>query len=598
MMSFRHLMSGKSCRPNMRSPHFSGMLAGFLPLLLCICIVFLSFDTLPLIASLSTLGIYFSHAIAIAVSFNPNHKLKKGNFDLKGFSTPVKTVACVWQLFICGIVCYYNIYSGIVLCMLLALVTIYYFVSEQKHITYESITLTEEDLIRIESMRRTVVRGETMRIKEALVAQTRLDEESSRFLEKYMECFCYYLPVYRELSFLVPEKNNEGLIEVCHMTLLSEGNVEIKDGEFLNYENHPALKEVLESGKGAYLTDLESHTGLCLPLCLNSAAPIGVVVLCGASGNPFTLDTYIESIRSYEYMDKIYNSCFKRYILDPVSFLKCDGNLESVNDSAEIFKKRACARGENCFLSIWEGQNRYFTVEEIIEYKLCAGMEYKIGNYDFFVIILPVYAAEEYRGSIISVNDISLFKELFKEVMKKSMMVREVHHRVKNNLQTVSSLLELQSRRSKSFMVEKALIESINRISSIALVHEELSKREENTVDMRECIHSIMVMILSNMVDPSKQIAGEIAGKDLFLNSSQASSVSLCVTELIQNCVKHAFAFRKNGTIVVTLNQVNCEVIISVEDDGVGISNKKAKNESLGLQIVRTITDETLKGKL
>ena len=99
---------------------------------------------------------------------------------------------------------------------------------------------------------------------------------------------------------------------------------------------------------------------------------------------------------------------------------------------------------------------------------------------------------------------------------------------------------------------------------------------------MRECIHSIMTMILNNMVDPNKQITGEITGRDIFLSSSQASSVSLCVTELIQNCVKHAFAFRRNGTIVVTLDQVNREVIISIEDDGVGISAKKSKRAESG----------------
>lgn len=136
-------------------PHFSGMLAGVLPFVLCILIMFLPFEGLPLIASLSTLGIYSSHTIAIAVSISPKHKHKKGAFNLKAASIPIKIIACIWQMFICVVVCYYNIYSGILLFILMLLVIIYYFVSGRENISYESITLTEDDLIRIERMRKT-----------------------------------------------------------------------------------------------------------------------------------------------------------------------------------------------------------------------------------------------------------------------------------------------------------------------------------------------------------------------------------------------------------------------------------------------------------
>ena len=129
------------------------MLAGLLPLILCIIIMFLPFDGLPMIASLSTLGIYSSHAIAIAVSFSSKNKHKKGPFNLKWGSMPIKIIACIWQAFICAIVCYYNVSSGILLFILMLAVTIYYFASGRENISGESITLTEDDLIRIESRR-------------------------------------------------------------------------------------------------------------------------------------------------------------------------------------------------------------------------------------------------------------------------------------------------------------------------------------------------------------------------------------------------------------------------------------------------------------
>ena len=105
-----------------------------------------------------------------------------------------------------------------------------------------------------------------------------------------------------------------------------------------------------------------------------------------------------------------------------------------------------------------------------------------------------------------------------------------------------------------------------------------------------------MSMILNNLVEPNKSISGEIRGKEIYLNSSQASNISLCVNELLQNAVKHAFVLRKNGNIVVTLNQINQEAIITIEDDGVGLAGKKIKGNSLGLQIIQLITQETLNG--
>jgi len=199
-------------------------------------------------------------------------------------------------------------------------------------------------------------------------------------------------------------------------------------------------------------------------------------------------------------------------------------------------------------------------------------------------------------GMMINIVETSLIKNMFKEVICKSTIIKEVHHRVKNNLQTIASLLRLQKRRTNSSVVGKAFIESINRISSIALVYEALSQEGENVVDMRDCIKNILSMIIGNMVEPNKSIKGEIRGQDIYLNGNQASNVSLCITELVQNAIEHAFVFRKNGNIIVTLKQVNNEIIITVEDDGVGLSSKKSKPGSLGLDIIQMITKESLKG--
>jgi len=282
--------------------------------------------------------------------------------------------------------------------------------------------------------------------------------------------------------------------------------------------------------------------------------------------------------------------------VDPYVFISVNGENELMNDSANIFKRRLGTNEENWCKKIWENGVDNPSLEDIINNKLCVGIDMEVDKFQFFVIACPLYKGETYKGMIISIIEISLIKNMLKEVINKSTIIKEVHHRVKNNLQTIASLLRLQTRRTNSYVIAKAFVESINRISSIALVYEALSQEGENVVDMKDCIKNILSMIIGNMVEPNKSIKAEIRGQEIYLSGNQASNVSLCITELVQNALEHAFVFRKNGNIVVTLKQINREIIIAVEDDGVGLSGKKSKPGSLGLEIIQMITTESLKG--
>lgn len=177
----------------------------------------------------------------------------------------------------------------------------------------------------------------------------------------------------------------------------------------------------------------------------------------------------------------------------------------------------------------------------------------------------------------------------------KSAVIKEIHHRVKNNLQTIASLLRLQMRRLNSKKVEKAFNESINRISSIALIHEELSRGGIDKINIKSATANIMEMVLSSMVPPGKQITGELSGADIYQDADKASSLSLCITELLQNSVEHAFPMRKKGVIQVEISELDNDAVITIRDNGIGFSGRKAKN-SLGLEIIEMITVEKLKG--
>lgn len=141
-------------------PNFSILLAGTTTFILCIVATILSFDgslpTLPIITALSILGIYSSHAITLASSLisMARGKVKKGVFNLGALSLPIKVIALFWTLFICLVVFYFNIISGLVLIVVMVGIILYYVLSMRHQIINDNITLSEEDLIRIERMRK------------------------------------------------------------------------------------------------------------------------------------------------------------------------------------------------------------------------------------------------------------------------------------------------------------------------------------------------------------------------------------------------------------------------------------------------------------
>ncbi|MDH4138366.1 MAG: GAF domain-containing protein, partial [Anaerolineae bacterium] len=181
-------------------------------------------------------------------------------------------------------------------------------------------------------------------------------------------------------------------------------------------------------------------------------------------------------------------------------------------------------------------------------------------------------------------------------------IVREMHHRVKNNLQTVAMLLRLQMSGGREVSAQEVLHESINRILSIAAVHEVLSQKGFRLVDVKDVIERIVAAITQNMLQPDKDIQVTVEGEEISLPSQPATSLALAVNELIQNAVEHAFVGRNQGAIVIKLTQDQEHLSIEITDDGVGFpadynGRGAASARSLGLQIVETLVKEDLKGE-
>lgn len=197
------------------------------------------------------------------------------------------------------------------------------------------------------------------------------------------------------------------------------------------------------------------------------------------------------------------------------------------------------------------------------------------------------------------VSEISL-KE--KEIKVKGALVKEIHHRVKNNLSAVAALLRMQLRRSNDKAVKEAFKEAILRLDSISLVHECLSQTDNvQIVEIGQLVKNIVRNLQHTLGEDEKYIEVNINCPDDFcLESEQATSVALIINELVSNCYEHAFKDIKRGHIFIDIIPKDDSFVIIVKDDGIGLpkefDNKDSK--SLGWHIINTLVTEDLNGKI
>jgi two-component sensor histidine kinase/HAMP domain-containing protein len=181
-----------------------------------------------------------------------------------------------------------------------------------------------------------------------------------------------------------------------------------------------------------------------------------------------------------------------------------------------------------------------------------------------------------------------------------SILLPEIHHRVKNNLQDIASLLSLQLRRVQSDEGREALMDTINRIKSIALVHDLLSDTGRDQTDLRDVARRIVDRVIAPLTPPDQDLRVEIRGDSVWLPSRANHAAALVLNELCTNALKHAFRDRPTGRLVIELQSSDHEVTVLIQDDGVGIGEDVCRGErrGLGLKIVETLVQRDLRGRL
>lgn len=203
---------------------------------------------------------------------------------------------------------------------------------------------------------------------------------------------------------------------------------------------------------------------------------------------------------------------------------------------------------------------------------------------------------QQHIGAIVLVHDVTLLKRKEKALINKDAIIREVHHRVKNNLQTVGSLLRLQARRATNAEVKKSLDEADRRINTIAIVHETLSQANEENVDFDEILQKIIMMLneLNTGLDENQKSSFKKQGSLGTLRSDIATALAMALVEVLQNAIEHGVPALRD--IEIHLAKAENVLEILVKDFGPGLESVEENSENLGLEIVSTLIEGELGG--
>jgi two-component sensor histidine kinase len=202
----------------------------------------------------------------------------------------------------------------------------------------------------------------------------------------------------------------------------------------------------------------------------------------------------------------------------------------------------------------------------------------------------------ENNCTVMLITDISEMRNKEKELILKSVAVKEIHHRVKNNLQTIASLLSMQARRINDSEMKKILNENVSYIDSIAATHEILAEQGFEKIDIKELIRKLSSAILSYSSSDNRTVKISVSGDTVLVSADTASSVMLVINELLSNSVEHGFRNKNSGNIDIKISNEGVFALFLVTDNGNGF-RQKDDFESLGLNIVKAVIKDKLNGK-
>ncbi|MCU1404716.1 MAG: ATPase [Glaciihabitans sp.] len=209
---------------------------------------------------------------------------------------------------------------------------------------------------------------------------------------------------------------------------------------------------------------------------------------------------------------------------------------------------------------------------------------------------IPIRDRGSRVGAIVLCRDVTEVRHQERELITKDATIREIHHRVKNNLQTVASLLRIQARRAHNDVAKEALQQAMRRVAAIAVVHDTLSEGLSQEVDFDAVFDRVLLLIAEVASSHNTTVHPKSSGSFGVLPSEYATPLALALTELVTNAVEHGLAGR-DGEVEIIARRTDDYLSVKVRDNGVGLPEGQV-GAGLGTQIVRTLIQGELGGTI
>ena len=360
---------------------------------------------------------------------------------------------------------------------------------------------------------------------------------------------------------------------------------------------------------------------ICVPVRYEEAV-IGVLTretVPNFKRNPGELErTYVEVFRRFAAMMAAGSFPYSADIIDPedlprvgdgVVMLDSDAQLLYASPNAVSTLHRIGVHGQTKGQSLTEMGLKQDLVKGAIRSGVPATGEVDRGD-DVVVqlVALPLMGRSGVDAAVVLMRDISELRRRDRLLLSKDATIREIHHRVKNNLQTISALLRLQSRRTNNPGAKEAIEESVRRIRSISMVHEILAHESGEDVPLLEVVEHLVRMVEDGLISDDRKIRFRVGGRPGHVDAAVVTPLSVILNELLQNVVDHAFPGPTSGgaadgyvgEVSIEVETSPSAVTMTVTDNGVGLPAGFAieRDAGLGTSIVHTLATTELNGTI
>lgn len=221
----------------------------------------------------------------------------------------------------------------------------------------------------------------------------------------------------------------------------------------------------------------------------------------------------------------------------------------------------------------------------------------EVGGITVSMRAIPVKTGGMRSGAVVLCRDVTVVRRQDRQLLTKDATIREIHHRVKNNLQTVASLLRIQARRTPDSKARDALNQAMRRVSAIAVVHDTLSEGLSQNVDFDLVFDRVLVLAAEVASGTHQVVRPAFFGSFGILPSEYATPLALALTELVTNAVEHGLRGKGGGEVTITAKRSPDRLTVVVTDNGEGLPGGVV-TEGLGTQIVRTLIEGELGGTI